>query len=284
MPGIADDVELLETVHRLGIRIGAVAHFGRSAFADGSGEDSRGQQAHPHRNPGARGDGARRHDLRHQPSRSGRSRSTCSRSPHTARHGHSIPRRVRCSTTTDNLTDAQIAGVAESGGSRVRQLLRALPARERLHDRHPDRPLRAGGVGRRDRARRDGVGLRPRGARGHDGPVLRADDDRGSPRRPVPPRTRGPDRASARDRGSAAPRLAGGGHPRRCWAATCDASSGRSSPSPPAPERHEVSFLATSTIAAQESGMTLAFSWFTAIGWWLSRQPDDIAEPLRRTP
>ena len=44
MPGIADDVELLETVHRLGIRIGAVAHFGRSAFADGSGEDAAGSR------------------------------------------------------------------------------------------------------------------------------------------------------------------------------------------------------------------------------------------------
>lgn len=40
MPGIADDVELLETVHRLGVRVGSVAHFGRSAFADGSGEDA----------------------------------------------------------------------------------------------------------------------------------------------------------------------------------------------------------------------------------------------------
>lgn len=44
MPGIADDVELLETVHRLGVRIGSVAHFGRSAFADGSGEDAAGSR------------------------------------------------------------------------------------------------------------------------------------------------------------------------------------------------------------------------------------------------
>ncbi|PRA81863.1 dipeptidase [Microbacterium sp. MYb66] len=44
MPGIADDVELLETVHRLGVRVGSVAHFGRSAFADGSGEDAAGSR------------------------------------------------------------------------------------------------------------------------------------------------------------------------------------------------------------------------------------------------
>lgn len=44
MPGIADDIELLETVHRLGVRVGSVAHFGRSAFADGSGEDAAGSR------------------------------------------------------------------------------------------------------------------------------------------------------------------------------------------------------------------------------------------------
>lgn len=44
MPGIGEDVELLETVHRLGVRIGSLAHFGRSAFADGSGEDGAGSR------------------------------------------------------------------------------------------------------------------------------------------------------------------------------------------------------------------------------------------------
>lgn len=44
MPGIADDVELLETLHRLGVRVASVAHFGRSAFADGSGEDAAGSR------------------------------------------------------------------------------------------------------------------------------------------------------------------------------------------------------------------------------------------------
>lgn len=44
MPGIAEDIELLETVHRLGVRVGSVAHFGRSAFADGSGEDAAGSR------------------------------------------------------------------------------------------------------------------------------------------------------------------------------------------------------------------------------------------------
>lgn len=44
MPGIDEDVELLETVHRLGVRIGSMAHFGRSSFADGSGEDAAGSR------------------------------------------------------------------------------------------------------------------------------------------------------------------------------------------------------------------------------------------------
>lgn len=44
MPGIAEDVELLETVHRLGVRVGSIAHFGRSAFGDGSGEDAAGSR------------------------------------------------------------------------------------------------------------------------------------------------------------------------------------------------------------------------------------------------
>ncbi|MDR6868064.1 membrane dipeptidase [Microbacterium resistens] len=42
MPGVDADVELLETLHRLGVRIGSLAHFGRGAFADGSGEDATG--------------------------------------------------------------------------------------------------------------------------------------------------------------------------------------------------------------------------------------------------
>lgn len=44
MPGIGDDIELLETVHRLGVRIGSLAHVGRSAFGDGSGEDAAGSR------------------------------------------------------------------------------------------------------------------------------------------------------------------------------------------------------------------------------------------------
>jgi len=42
MPGLDGDVEMLETMYRLGIRIGSLAHFGRGAFADGSGEDATG--------------------------------------------------------------------------------------------------------------------------------------------------------------------------------------------------------------------------------------------------
>jgi len=37
--GIGPDVELLATVHRLGVRMVSLTHFGRSVFADGSAED-----------------------------------------------------------------------------------------------------------------------------------------------------------------------------------------------------------------------------------------------------
>jgi membrane dipeptidase len=43
-PGIGDDVELLETLHRLGVRIASLAHVGRTALADGSGEDATGSR------------------------------------------------------------------------------------------------------------------------------------------------------------------------------------------------------------------------------------------------
>lgn len=43
-PQIDDDVELLQTVHRLGVRIVSLAHFGRSMLADGSGEDAAGSR------------------------------------------------------------------------------------------------------------------------------------------------------------------------------------------------------------------------------------------------
>jgi membrane dipeptidase len=43
-PGIGEDVELLETLYRLGIRIASLAHFGRTALADGSGEDAAGSR------------------------------------------------------------------------------------------------------------------------------------------------------------------------------------------------------------------------------------------------
>lgn len=38
-PGVGEDIELLETLFRLGVRIASLAHFGRTALADGSGED-----------------------------------------------------------------------------------------------------------------------------------------------------------------------------------------------------------------------------------------------------
>lgn len=41
-PAIGTDTELLQTMHRLGVRIASLAHFGRTALADGSGEDGTG--------------------------------------------------------------------------------------------------------------------------------------------------------------------------------------------------------------------------------------------------
>ncbi len=41
-PGVGEDIELLETLHRLGIRVASLAHFGRTALADGSAEDAAG--------------------------------------------------------------------------------------------------------------------------------------------------------------------------------------------------------------------------------------------------
>ncbi|MBF8189137.1 membrane dipeptidase [Nonomuraea sp. K274] len=42
MPGLDTSVELISTVHRLGVRVASIAHFGRTALADGSGEDATG--------------------------------------------------------------------------------------------------------------------------------------------------------------------------------------------------------------------------------------------------
>jgi membrane dipeptidase len=41
-PGVDEDIELLETLHRLGVRIASLAHFGRTPLADGSAEDATG--------------------------------------------------------------------------------------------------------------------------------------------------------------------------------------------------------------------------------------------------
>ncbi|MFG3442008.1 dipeptidase [Nonomuraea sp. NPDC047897] len=42
MPGLDADVELVSTLHRLGVRIASIAHWGRTPLADGSGEDATG--------------------------------------------------------------------------------------------------------------------------------------------------------------------------------------------------------------------------------------------------
>ncbi|MBB4916402.1 dipeptidase [Streptosporangium saharense] len=39
-PGLDTNVELLPTLHRLGVRIASIAHWGRTPLADGSGEDA----------------------------------------------------------------------------------------------------------------------------------------------------------------------------------------------------------------------------------------------------
>lgn len=43
-PGVDADVELLATVHRLGVRVASLTHFGRTVFADGSAEDATGSR------------------------------------------------------------------------------------------------------------------------------------------------------------------------------------------------------------------------------------------------
>lgn len=43
-PGVDEDVELLETLYRLGVRIASLAHFGRTPLADGSAEDATGSR------------------------------------------------------------------------------------------------------------------------------------------------------------------------------------------------------------------------------------------------
>lgn len=44
MPGLDADIELLATVHRLGVRVASLAHWGRTPLADGSGEDATGSR------------------------------------------------------------------------------------------------------------------------------------------------------------------------------------------------------------------------------------------------
>ncbi|MFG1699143.1 dipeptidase [Nonomuraea sp. NPDC049309] len=48
MPGIDANVELISTMHRLGVRVASIAHFGRTPLADGSGEDDTGSRLTSH--------------------------------------------------------------------------------------------------------------------------------------------------------------------------------------------------------------------------------------------
>nr|WP_272924038.1 dipeptidase [Streptomyces sp. SID3343] len=43
-PGVEADLELFRTLYRLGVRVASIAHWGRSALADGSGEDATGSR------------------------------------------------------------------------------------------------------------------------------------------------------------------------------------------------------------------------------------------------
>ena len=43
-PAVDSDLELFETLYRLGVRIASLAHFGRTALADGSAEDATGSR------------------------------------------------------------------------------------------------------------------------------------------------------------------------------------------------------------------------------------------------
>ncbi|MEV7014016.1 membrane dipeptidase [Streptosporangium sp. NPDC051022] len=43
-PGVDANVELFSTLHRLGVRVASVAHWGRTPLADGSGEDGTGSR------------------------------------------------------------------------------------------------------------------------------------------------------------------------------------------------------------------------------------------------
>ncbi|WP_307832675.1 dipeptidase [Planomonospora sp. ID91781] len=44
MPGLDASVELLPALHRLGVRVASIAHWGRTPLADGSGEDATGSR------------------------------------------------------------------------------------------------------------------------------------------------------------------------------------------------------------------------------------------------
>ncbi|MEV4563830.1 membrane dipeptidase [Nonomuraea sp. NPDC049419] len=48
MPGIDASVELIPTMHRLGVRVASIAHFGRTPLADGSGQDATGSRLTSH--------------------------------------------------------------------------------------------------------------------------------------------------------------------------------------------------------------------------------------------
>ncbi|RCG30611.1 membrane dipeptidase [Sphaerisporangium album] len=44
MPGVDASVELIPTLHRLGVRVASIAHWGRTPLADGSGQDATGSR------------------------------------------------------------------------------------------------------------------------------------------------------------------------------------------------------------------------------------------------
>jgi membrane dipeptidase len=113
-PGLDEDVELFSTVHRLGVRMASIAHFGRTALADGSGEDETGSRL---TRPGVEAVAEMERlgivfDVSHLGSRGVEHVLELSRRPVIA--SHSSARALR--DHHRNLTDDQLRGIAATGG------------------------------------------------------------------------------------------------------------------------------------------------------------------------
>ncbi|MGI5158165.1 dipeptidase [Microbispora sp. CA-102843] len=114
MPGLDSSVELLPTLHRLGVRVASIAHWGRTPLADGSGEDATGGRL-THAGVAAVGEMERLgmiFDVSHLGARGVEHVLELAARPVMATH--SSARALR--DHHRNLTDEQIRGVAATGG------------------------------------------------------------------------------------------------------------------------------------------------------------------------